>query len=139
MNGPSENTSPPPIKKPSWVSQLVPYLFTSLILVWVFTGMSSNVLDDPYALKGKEWSELKHRGVKPATLKATTPDGAVTYCGPVEMAEQSDGDTELACPPGGDFEYRDETRARPPAIRRTADSRIPDGGAVSILGSLVRT
>jgi MFS superfamily sulfate permease-like transporter len=59
----SENRPGPEneIKKPSLLSQLVPYLFTALILVFVFTMLSSNVMDERHELKGNDWTELTSR------------------------------------------------------------------------------
>jgi hypothetical protein len=115
------------IKKPSIVSQLVPYIFTAAILVYVFTGLSSNVVDERYEFSGSEWTELNSSGVKKGSVRIKSIDGSVAYC---EKAEQ---DKDLpGCPPGGDFEFRPESKSGAAAVRRTDSTRIPDHASVSV-------
>src|SRR3990172_13198812 len=120
---PTDNGGKPAdqIKKPSIGSQLVPYIFTAAILVYVFTGLSSKVVDERYTLTATEGTELKSRGLRPSSLEMKSIDGSVVYCEKAR-AEKDAGSAKLiaiGCPPGGDFELRHETREAAAALRRT--------------------
>ncbi|HUT53814.1 MAG TPA: lysylphosphatidylglycerol synthase domain-containing protein [bacterium] len=121
------------VKKPSLASQLVPYVFTAVILVYVFTGLSSNVVDERYEFSGTEWTELKASGVKKGSVAIKSIDGTVTYCEKGEAEQEDKGDLAAAgCPAGGDFEFRPESNSGAAAISRTAGTRIPDHAPVSV-------
>lgn len=111
------------LKKPSVLSQLLPYLFTVAILIWVFNGLSSNVVDERHELSGTKWSGLEHMGVKPDTIQLRSVDAQVEYCRADDIEN---------CPHGGDYELRPETNDVAAAIRRTPGSRIDDGAVVSV-------
>ena len=118
----------PPIKKPSVLSQALPYLFTAVILIWVFTGLSSNVVDERHILKEGHWNELAGAGVKIDTIEIRSHDGTETYCG---FPEGESADRNL-CPDGADFTFRKHPDRDTVMIRRLDRSRIPDGGGVSV-------
>ncbi len=112
-------------KKPSIISQLIPYVFTAAILAYVFTGLSSSVVDERHSLKGTEWSDLVKTGLRKKSIEIKSPSGDVTYCGPEsEVSEE--------CPAGPDYEVRAEEEGIPAGIRRSATSRIGDGAEVSV-------
>ena len=116
------------IRKPSLLSQIVPYLFTGAILIYVFTGLSSNVVDERHTLSGTEWSALEGSGAKTASVKVASPVGAERYCG-VEMGEEAPREV---CPAGPDFEIGKDPVGDGLSIRRTKTSRIHDGQEVSV-------
>ena len=116
------------VKKPSMLSQALPYLFTVGILVYVFTGLSSNVVDERHTLRGGTWSELRSDGVRWASLEVRSVDGSTLYCGTEEGGRAGDE----ACPSGSDYEIRKHPDKNAVSIRRTEPSRIPDGGEVSV-------
>ena len=121
----------PPLKKPSLVSQLIPYFFAAGILAWVFTGLSSNVVGERCRLQGREWSALEGVGARPSSVKLKSLDGSVKYCGPVEVEQKKEGTPAWsACPDAGDFEVRSgEDRV---SLRRAEGSRIGDGSEVAV-------
>jgi len=118
------------VKKPSLLSQVLPYLFTAAILIWVFTGLSSNVVDERHRLSRAKWSELEHRGIRSGSIEVRSADGEVIYC----QAGQEPGQQEAPgiCPEGGDYELRAETEDRAAAIRLAVGSKIEDGTSVSV-------
>ncbi len=114
------------VKKPSLLSQALPYLFTAAILVWVFTGLKSNVINEPHELTRGEWTALDHHGIKPESIKVKSASGK-EYCRFQEGKPVGQG-----CPRGGDFRVRPGTGERPASIQRTAGSRIPQGEQVLV-------
>jgi len=114
------------IKKPSLISQLIPWAVAAAILAYVFTSLSSNVVDERHALSGREWTELDSRGIKPGSIKVRSKDRHSIYC-PEDRAEDGAGGCKAP-----DFEVRPESGDYPAALRRTEGSRIPDGSIVSI-------
>lgn len=122
-----ENHQGQKVKKPSLTSQALPYLFTVGILVYVFTGLSSNVMDERHTLRGRVWSELKAGGVRLKSLEIKSPDGSILYCG----FEKGGKDGIAPCPSGADYEIRKHPQLDVVSIRRSESSRIPDGGEVS--------
>ena len=131
LDPPEATASPqdaPPIKKPSLLSQVLPYLFTAAILFWVFTGLSSNVVDERHTLAGSVWSELAGRGVKPGSIAVRSGDGTETYCGFTE----GEAVAGQGCPGGADWVLREHPDRDTVTIRRLEGSRIPDGAEVSV-------
>ncbi len=112
------------IKKPSIFNQVLPYVFTAAILAWVFTGLSSNVVDERHTFNGKQWETLNRAGVKIGSIEVKSLDGAA-YCGAVE-GEKAE------CPEGLDYEVSPRPDQDQTALRRTADSSIPDRTEVSV-------
>jgi hypothetical protein len=117
-----------PLRKPSFLSQAVPYLFTAAILIWVFTGLSSNVLDERHTLSGTAWVELTGSGIRIDSIEIQSHDGAETYCGFPEGGSASAG----RCPNGPDFAFRKHPDRDKAMIRRLETTRIPDGAWVSV-------
>jgi hypothetical protein len=120
--------NPQEIRKPSFLSQAIPYLFTAGILVWVFTGLSSNVMDERHTLSGSHWYELTGSGVRSGSIEIQHPDGAETYCG----IPEGDPAAKETCPAGADYTFRDHPERDGVQIRRVETSRIPDGAQVSV-------
>jgi Lysylphosphatidylglycerol synthase TM region len=120
-----ENIQEEEIKKPSVLSQLIPYTFAVAILVFVFTGLSTNVRDERHVLIGNEWSEMAKTGVKSGTLEVFDIDGK-EY---LQLPENAEKDDATKTP---DYEAREELDGVPAAIRRAKLSSIPDGGEVSV-------
>lgn len=131
LQAPSGATSNPqealPVRRPSFLSQALPYLFTAAILLWVFTGLTSNVVDERHTLSGSRWSELAGAGVRVGSVQVRSHDGTEPYCGVLEGEPARD-----ACPAGADLAFRAHPDRDAVMIRRTEFSRIPDGGLVSV-------
>lgn len=121
--------SEPQFKKPPLISQLLPYVFAAGILVWVFTGLSSSVVDERHRLAGEQWVELDSPGVKPGSVELSSAEGN-RWCGPAELKEKESGAPEWqSCPAGGDFEIRELDGVV--SVCRAAGSRIQDGETVA--------
>lgn len=114
------------IKKPSVLSQVLPYLFTAAILAWVFTGLSSSVVDERHVLSGNEWIALEGSGVRIGSIEVMPVEGKTTFCGAPA------GELEKACPDGADFELEIDREKGSVRVRRYPGSRIGDGAEVSI-------
>jgi len=128
MEAPSPPDSEPALRKPSLLSQALPYLFTGAILIWVFTGLSSNVVDERHALTERRWIDLAGSGVKMETVEVRSEDGTQEYCGVLEGVP---GVLEI-CPDGADFALRRHPDRDGVQVRRLERSRLPEGGGVSV-------
>jgi len=115
-------------KKPSLVSQALPYLFTAAILIWVFTGLSSNVLDERHILSGEQWYELKGTGVRFDSIEIRNSDGTKLYCG----HQESNPEGSSVCPSGADYVFEKHPERDAVRIRRIPSSEIPDGEQISV-------
>jgi len=116
------------VKKPSLLSQAVPYLFTFAILFYVFTGLSSNVVDERHHLSGSTWSHLKQKGARSSSLEVRNPEGSLTYCGGLHGCSAGCED----CPDGVDYEFTEHPDKETVSLRRCEPSNIPDGGEISV-------
>ena len=120
----------PEFKKPPLIGQLIPYVFAAAILVWVFTGLSSNVVEK-VRLVGNQQVELKGKDIKPDSFKVVLPGGPELCDSQVTLDQVQGKPTSLPCPPGGDYGVIG-IQDGPIKIFRTDSSRIPDGAEVSV-------
>ena len=123
-----DNNKNPEFKKPSLVSQAIPYLFTAAILIWVFAGLSSNVLDERHTLSGTQWYELGGSGVRHDSIEIRNLEGTELYCG----HQEKDPKGSEVCPSGSDYVFAKHPEQDVIRIRRMEVSRIPNGGPVSV-------
>ena len=114
-------------KKPSIISQLIPYVFAIAILAYVFTGLSSSVVDEKHTITGDEWTALEFDGGRKKTVEVYSEDRVIKYC-----ASGREYDTVAGCPDGGDYELKQDEEGKAPAIKRTGNSRIDSGDTVSV-------
>ncbi len=91
----------PEPERPGLFKQLLPFVFAVGILVWVFTGLSVNVVDEALRIDEHGEARLAKHGVKTHTLVLKSTDGKRLYCGVSEGAEAAE-----ACPQGVDFHVR---------------------------------
>lgn len=121
---PTSQTSEP--ARPGLLKQLIPFAFAVGILVWVFTGLSANVMDESHRLFEQAPSRLGHVDVIPESIVLRDPDGSRTYCLALSDAHPS------PCPGGPDAVLTQLPDKPGVFLQRVLTGRIPEGGQVQV-------
>jgi hypothetical protein len=112
--------------RPGLLKQLIPFVFAIGILVWVFTGLSANVVDERLTLNDHTPTRLAHLEAKPETITLTMKESGATLC-----IAQEGMSGAATCPDGVDAYWRTLTEGGTFLIR-SESGRIPSGAMVSV-------
>lgn len=112
------------LKKPSLLQQLLPYAFAIGILVWVFTGMKTSVVDERHVLQN-DWQKLAYERVLPDTLVIKNSDGSITYCGTAQNTQTG----QNSCEGRPDYYFKLESDSL--SILRIPEGRIASDAIIS--------